>query len=156
MSESCPKLRFCPWKDMPCDRGTVALQLLKNSKKHCSAILFRLTDRQGGSCDCGCCHRHDSRQEGAFFPRWLIYVFITLLIPVFTTVLIFTSRPFRHCVMLLTRTYKCSAIAEVSDRLATIDMGRKVGCCVPFTGSWVSRLTQCRLDRGLPLYQVAS
>jgi len=28
---------------------------------------------------------------------------------------------------------KCSAVAEMGDHLATIDMGRKVwGCCVPF------------------------
>jgi len=63
---------------------------------------------------------------------------------------------------------KCLAVAEMGDRLATIDMGRKGGCCVPFggTGRLVitdmgrklgatppfegeselgSRLTQCRL-----------
>jgi len=52
--------------------------------------------------------------------------------------------------------YKCSAVAEMGDRLATIDMGRKQGsCCTPpfFRGSHV---TQCRLSRGLPPYQVAS
>jgi len=34
--------------------------------------------------------------------------------------------------------YKSSAVAEMGDRLATIDMGRKVvGCCAPFRGgSW--------------------
>jgi len=37
---------------------------------------------------------------------------------------------------------KSSAVAEMGDRLATIDMGRKVGggCCGPFLeerGSWV-------------------
>jgi len=30
-----------------------------------------------------------------------------------------------------------SAVAEVGDRLATIDMDRKVeGCCAPFRGRW--------------------
>jgi len=30
---------------------------------------------------------------------------------------------------------KSSALAEIGDRLATVDMGRKVGgCCVPFRG----------------------
>ena len=48
-------------------------------------------------------------------------------------------------------------VAEMGYRLATTDMGRKVGrgCC----GSWVptaSHLTQCGLGQGLPLYQVAS
>jgi len=36
---------------------------------------------------------------------------------------------------------KCSAVAEMGDRLATIDMGRKVGGCAPCffgVGSWVS------------------
>jgi len=32
--------------------------------------------------------------------------------------------------------YKYSAVAEMSDRLATIDMGRKLSCA-PFGGSWV-------------------
>jgi len=40
----------------------------------------------------------------------------------------------------------------MGERLATIDVGRKVGegCCTPFRGgSWVTGpdLTQCRLDR---------
>jgi len=37
-------------------------------------------------------------------------------------------------------TSKCSAVAEMSDRLAAIDMGRKLGdCCATFFegGSWV-------------------
>jgi len=45
----------------------------------------------------------------------------------------------------------------MGDRLAIIDMGRKVGgCCTPFRGEELapSYLTQCRLVRGLPLYQV--
>jgi len=29
---------------------------------------------------------------------------------------------------------KSSAVAEVGDRLAAIDMGRKEGCCAPFGG----------------------
>ena len=34
-----------------------------------------------------------------------------------------------------TRHYKCSAVAEMNDRLATIDTGRKEGdYCVPFRG----------------------
>jgi len=33
---------------------------------------------------------------------------------------------------------KCSAVAEMGDRLATIDMGRKLGVCgCPFWGSWI-------------------
>jgi len=52
---------------------------------------------------------------------------------------------------------KSSAVAEMGDRLATIDMGRKVGAAVPLS-VWEldRRLTQCRLGRGLPPYQVAS
>ena len=54
---------------------------------------------------------------------------------------------------------KSAAVAQMGDRLATTDMGRKVG------GAAVSlsvvrelgpHLTQCRLGRGLPPYQVAS
>ena len=36
--------------------------------------------------------------------------------------------------------YKSLAVAEMSDCLATVDMGRKVGegsCCAPFRGGWV-------------------
>jgi len=51
--------------------------------------------------------------------------------------------------------YKCSAVAEISDRLATIDMGRKLGLCL-FLGKLGPHLTQCGLVRGLPPYQVAS
>ena len=33
---------------------------------------------------------------------------------------------------------KCSALAEMGDHLATIDMGQKLGGCAPFgRGSWV-------------------
>ena len=32
-----------------------------------------------------------------------------------------------------------SAVAEMGDRLATIDMGQKLGCCAPLgEGSWVA------------------
>jgi len=50
---------------------------------------------------------------------------------------------------------KCST--EMGDRLATIDMGRKEGAAVPLSGGELGpHLTQCRLGRGLPTYQVAS
>ena len=50
------------------------------------------------------------------------------------------------------------AIAEMGDRLATTDMDRKVGAAVLLSagGSWVPIITQCRLDQGLPPYQLAS
>jgi len=45
----------------------------------------------------------------------------------------------------------------MGDRLATIDTGRKVGSVVPLSvGELGPHLTQYRLGRGLPLYQVAS
>jgi len=51
---------------------------------------------------------------------------------------------------------KCSAVAEMGGRLATIDMGRKLGA-VPLLGEELGfHLTQCRLGRGLSPYQVAS
>jgi len=41
----------------------------------------------------------------------------------------------------------------MGDRLATIDMGRKVGAAVSLpVGGAGSPLTQCRLGRRLPLY----
>jgi len=47
-------------------------------------------------------------------------------------------------------------VAEMGDRLATIDMGRNVGsCCAPFRGELGPHLTQCRLGGGLPPYQMA-
>jgi len=48
---------------------------------------------------------------------------------------------------------KCSAVAEMGDRLAKIEMSRKWGLC--FWGQLDPRLTQCGLGPGLPLYQVA-
>ena len=44
---------------------------------------------------------------------------------------------------------------DPSSRLATKVMGRKLGVLCPF-GEVGRHLTQCRLDRALPPYQVAS
>ena len=54
--------------------------------------------------------------------------------------------------------YKRSAVAEVGDRLATIDMGQKVGgCCAPFCGERLGpHLTHCGLGRGLRPCQFSS
>ena len=51
----------------------------------------------------------------------------------------------------------CSAVAEMDDRLATIDMGRKLGA-VPLFGGGAGSLcnTMWPGGRGLPPYQVAS
>jgi len=50
-----------------------------------------------------------------------------------------------------------SAVAVMGDRLATTDMGRKMGAAVPLSaGELGPHLTQCRLGRGRPPYQVAS
>jgi len=52
---------------------------------------------------------------------------------------------------------KSSAVAEMGNLLATIGMGRKVGAAVPLSvGELGPYLTQCRLSRGLPPYQVVS
>jgi len=52
---------------------------------------------------------------------------------------------------------KSSAVAEMGDRLATVDMERKVGAAVPLSaGELGPHLTQYRLGRGLLPYQVAS
>jgi len=52
---------------------------------------------------------------------------------------------------------KSSAVAEMGDRLATIDMGQKVEAAVPLSmGELGPHLTQCCLGQGLPPYQVAS
>jgi len=51
---------------------------------------------------------------------------------------------------------KSSAVAEMGDRLATVDMDRKWGGAAVGAGSPLGpHLTQCGLGRGLPLYQVA-
>jgi len=53
--------------------------------------------------------------------------------------------------------YKFSAVAEMGDRLVTIDMSRKLGGCAPFGREELGpHVTQCGLGRGLPSYQVAS
>ena len=43
--------------------------------------------------------------------------------------------------------HKSSAVVEMGDRLATIDMGRKVGAAVSLflRGSWVPHVAQCGL-----------
>jgi len=52
---------------------------------------------------------------------------------------------------------KCSAVAEMGDRLATINIGRKEGRLLcPFSGELGPHLIQCRLGRDLPPYQVPS
>jgi len=47
---------------------------------------------------------------------------------------------------------------DTSSRLATLDICRKLGAAMPplFGGGLGPNLTQCRLGRGLPPYQVAS
>jgi len=53
---------------------------------------------------------------------------------------------------------KSSAVAEMGDRLATIDMGLKWGGAAVGAGSPLDpdpHLAQCGLGRGLPLCQVA-
>jgi len=54
---------------------------------------------------------------------------------------------------------KCLAVVEMGNRLATIDMGRKLGA-VPLLflggGELGPYLTQCGLGHSLPSYQVAS
>ena len=62
-------------------------------------------------------------------------------------------------VMLIFLLYnKSSVVAEMGDRLATIDMGRRegAGAAVPLSGGAGPHLTQCRLGRGLPPYQMVS
>ena len=59
--------------------------------------------------------------------------------------------------MLMLNRNKSSSVAEMGDRLATIDMGQKVGDAVPLSvGELGPHLTQYRMGRGLPLYQVTS
>jgi len=55
------------------------------------------------------------------------------------------------------RLYKSLAVAEMGDRLATVDMGQKVGggCGAPLRGGELGlHLTQCGLGRGLSPHQV--
>ena len=53
--------------------------------------------------------------------------------------------------------YKSSAVAEMGDRFATTGMGRNWGGATVGAGSPLGpHLTQCGLDRGLHLYQVAT
>jgi len=57
----------------------------------------------------------------------------------------------------MTVTNKSSAVAEMGDRLATLDMGRKVGgCCAPSAGRAGSPSNTLCLGRGLCPHQVAS
>ena len=50
-----------------------------------------------------------------------------------------------------------NSVAEMGDRLATIDMSPKVGAAVSlYVGDLGPHVTQCGLGRGLPSYQVAS
>jgi len=56
---------------------------------------------------------------------------------------------------------KCSAVAEMGDRLATKDMGQEVGAAAPNFffgggGELDPHIIQRRLGRGLPLYQMTS
>jgi len=50
---------------------------------------------------------------------------------------------------------KSSAVAEMGDRLATIDMGQKLGGGVCPGGELGPYLTQCSLGRNLPSWQVS-
>jgi len=51
---------------------------------------------------------------------------------------------------------KCSAVVEMGDRLATIDMDQNWGLYPFWEGELGPHVTQCGLGRGLPSYQVAS
>jgi len=44
----------------------------------------------------------------------------------------------------------------MGDRLATIKIGQKLAAVPLLRGAWSFILTQCRMDRGLSAYQVAS
>ena len=50
--------------------------------------------------------------------------------------------------------YKCSGVAEMGDRLAAIDIGRKLGGSAPFGGELGPHVTQCGLGQSLPSHQV--
>jgi len=51
---------------------------------------------------------------------------------------------------------KCSAVAAMADRLATIDMDRKLGLCPFEEGELSPHLTQCGQGRCVPPYEVES
>jgi len=53
---------------------------------------------------------------------------------------------------------KCLTVAEMDDRLATIDMGQKLGGAMPPFWGWElgPHLTQYGLGRGLPPHQMTS
>jgi len=51
--------------------------------------------------------------------------------------------------------YKCSAVAEMGDPLATIN-GPEIWGCIPFFGGAGSPCSTMWLGSGLPSYQVAS
>jgi len=83
-----------------------------------------------------------------------LYTFTLSILPNKTANIIKT-KPI--CNAPISKSNKSSAVVEMGDRLATIDMGQKVGVCAPFLGGATGpHLTQCGLGRGLPLYQVAS
>jgi len=53
--------------------------------------------------------------------------------------------------------HKCLAVAEMGDRLVTIDMGRKEGAAVPLSGGDLGPLViQCGIGRDLHPCQVVS
>jgi len=54
----------------------------------------------------------------------------------------------------LSNSYKCLAVAEMGDRLATIDVGQKLEGMCPFGEEELGpHLTQCGVGQGLPSYQ---
>jgi len=56
-----------------------------------------------------------------------------------------------YCEILLCYiSYKCSAVAEMGNRLVTIDMDRKLGCCALLGAELGPHLTQCGQSRRLP------
>ena len=81
----------------------------------------------------------------------------------FISINVFTSMSFNlipaYYVIVCILANKCSAVAKMGDRSATIDMGQKLGeVAVPLfgCGELGPHVTQCGLGRGLPSYQVAS
>ena len=55
----------------------------------------------------------------------------------------------------IVRHYKSSAAAETGDRLATINLDRKLGA-VPILRELDPHVTHCGVGQGLPWYKVAS